>query len=612
MIKGSRKIWRDSVLIRAVSVLSKSDRRKVLAVIVIQISLGLLDLLGVALIGVLGALAVNGIQSRPAGSRVTEILDFFGIAGAQFQTQAAVLGGIASLILIFRTVCSVFFMRRILFFLSRRGAQISARLVSKLLSQSLLAIHIRSSQEILYSVTTGVSVITLGILGTIVSLISDVALLSIMAFGLFVVDPTIAISTFVVFSLIGFVMYWTTQRRAHILGEENAKYNVESNEKIMEVLYSYREAVVKNRRNYYSREIGKVRLKLANTAAETAFLPNISKYVIETALVLSALGISAIQFLLQDAAHAVATLSVFLAAGTRIAPAVLRVQQSALGVRSSLGAAGPTLNLIDSMKDVLDLDEVSDNVEISHIGFIPDIFIENMSFSYPKKESEAIKNLNLKVEAGKFVAIVGSSGAGKTTLVDLLLGVLKPDSGSILISGFDPQTTISKWSGAISYVPQDVMISNGTIRENVGLGFPINVVTDDLVNLALKTAALDNYVMDLVESIDTPVGERGVKMSGGQRQRLGIARAMFTQPNLLVLDEATSSLDGETEASVADAIQNLKGKVTVVMIAHRLSTVKNADTVLYLHNGELIAQGTFNEVRDKVPDFDRQAKLMGL
>ena len=612
MIKGSRKIWRDSVLIRAVSVLSKSDRRKVLAVIVIQISLGLLDLLGVALIGVLGALAVNGIQSRPAGSRVTEILDFFGIAGAQFQTQAAVLGGIASLILIFRTVCSVFFMRRILFFLSRRGAQISARLVSKLLSQSLLAIHIRSSQEILYAVTTGVNVITLGILGTIVSLISDLALLSIMAFGLFVVDPTIAISTFVVFSLIGLVMYWTTQRRAHILGNESAEFNVQSNEKIMEVLYSYREAVVKNRRNYYSREIGKVRLKLANTAAETAFLPSISKYVIETALVLSALGISAIQFLLQDAAHAVATLSVFLAAGTRIAPAVLRVQQGALSVRSSLGAAGLTLNLIDSLKDILDLDEVTDNVEIRHVGFVPNIFIENMSFSYPNKESEAIKKLNLKVEAGKFVAIVGSSGAGKTTLVDLLLGVLKPDSGRILISGFDPQTTISKWSGAISYVPQDVMISNGTIRENVGLGFPINVVTDDLVNSALKTAALDNYVMDLVESIDTHVGERGVKMSGGQRQRLGIARAMFTQPNLLVLDEATSSLDGETEASVADAIQNLKGKVTVIMIAHRLSTVKNADLVLYLDNGELIAKGTFNEVRDQVPDFDRQAKLMGL
>ena len=150
----------------------------------------------------------------------------------------------------------------------------------------------------------------------------------------------------------------------------------------MEVLYSYREAVVKNRRNYYSREIGKIRLKLADTAAETAFLPNISKYVIETALVLSALGISAIQFLLQDAAHAVATLSVFLAAGTRIAPAVLRVQQSALGVRSSLGAAGPTLNLIDSMKMVTDLVEVSDNVNIEHHGFVPKEMLQ--SSHHPK------------------------------------------------------------------------------------------------------------------------------------------------------------------------------------------------------------------------------------
>ena len=612
MLKKYKSRWTDSVLGRAVNVLSISDRRKVLAVVIIQIALGILDLIGVALIGVLGALAVNGIQSRPAGDRVTKILEFLSIGGAQFQTQAAVLGGMAAVILIFRTACSVFFLRRILFFLSRRGAQLSAHLVSKLLSQSILAIQVRSSQEILYAITTGVGVITLGILGTIVSLISDLALLSIMAFGLFVVDPTIAISTFVVFSLIGFVMYWTTQRRAHILGQESAKFSVQSNEKIMEVLYSYREAVVKNRRNYYSREIGKIRLKLADTAAETAFLPNISKYVIETALVLSALGISAIQFLLQDAAHAVATLSVFLAAGTRIAPAVLRVQQSALGVRSSLGAAGPTLNLIDSMKMVTDLVEVSDNVNIEHHGFVPNLNIKNMSFSYPSKDYEAIKNLTLKIEAGTFIAIVGSSGAGKTTLVDLLLGVLKPDSGEILISDRDPQSAISKWSGAISYVPQDVMISNGTIRENVGLGFPAQVVTNDLVNSALKIAFLEKYVQDLADGIDTSVGERGVKMSGGQRQRLGIARAMLTNPKLLVLDEATSSLDGETEASVADAIQNLKGKVTVVMIAHRLSTVKNADLVLYLHNGELIAKGTFNEVRDQVPDFDRQAKLMGL
>ena len=273
----SRKSWRKSVLARSVSVLSKPDRKKVMAVVVIQISLGALDLLGVALIGVLGALAVNGVQSRPPGDRVNQILQVLGVADEQFQIQAAVLGLTATVVLIVRTICSIFFLRRILFFLSRRGAQISATLVAKLLSQSILAIQSRTSQEILYSVTIGVGSITLGVLGTIVSLISDVALLSIMAVGLFIVEPTLAFSTFAVFSAIAYVMYWLTQRRAHILGAQNAQFSVESNEKIMEVLLSYRESVVKNRRYFYSREIGKIRVKLANSAAEAAFLPHISK-----------------------------------------------------------------------------------------------------------------------------------------------------------------------------------------------------------------------------------------------------------------------------------------------------------------------------------------------
>ena len=316
--------------------------------------------------------------------------------------------------------------------------------------------------------------------------------------------------------------------------------------------------------------------------------------------------------MLQDAAHAVATLSVFLAAGTRIAPAVLRVQQSALGVRASLGAAGPTLDLIDSLHNVEDLEETSDSVETEHLDFLPSISVENINFSYPGEESRAIDNVSFNVASGTSVAIVGSSGAGKTTLVDLLLGILKPDSGTILVSGENPKGAISKWPGAISYVPQDVMISNGTIRENIGLGYPSEFVVTELVNSAIRIAALNQYVSKLTKGIDTPIGERGVKMSGGERQRLGIARAMFTKPALLVLDEATSSLDGETEASVAEAIQELNGKITVVIIAHRLSTIVNSDLVIYLENGKLIAKGTFNEVRNQVPDFDKQAKLMGL
>ena len=155
-------------------------------------------------------------------------------------------------------------------------------------------------------------------------------------------------------------------------------------------------------------------------------------------------------------------------------------------------------------------------------------------------------------------------------------------------------------------------ISNGTFRENVGLGYPAEVVTDDLVWHALEIAQLGDFVRALPDGIDTKVGEKGTKISGGQRQRLGIARAMFTCPKLLVLDEATSALDGQTEADISEAIQGLKGSVTVVMIAHRLSTVRNADHVIYMDGGRLVSQGTFEQVRCEVPDFDKQAKLMGL
>ena len=171
---------------------------------------------------------------------------------------------------------------------------------------------------------------------------------------------------------------------------------------------------------------------------------------------------------------------------------------------------------------------------------------------------------------------------------------------------------VAKWPGAISYVPQDVVISNGTIRENVALGYPKEVATNELVFSALKIAQLEDFVSGVANGLDTPVGERGTKISGGQRQRLGIARAMFTKPHLLVLDEATSSLDGETEANISDAIHALRGSTTVVMIAHRLSTVRNADIVVYMADGKVVAKGTFDEVRNAVPDFDRQAELMGI
>jgi ABC-type multidrug transport system fused ATPase/permease subunit len=231
---------------------------------------------------------------------------------------------------------------------------------------------------------------------------------------------------------------------------------------------------------------------------------------------------------------------------------------------------------------------------------------------YPGQENLALKNISLVIDEGTSVALVGASGAGKTSLADIILGVIEPDSGEIKISDLAPSIVVTKWPGAIGYVPQDVIIVNGSIRQNVALGFPSESITNDLVMDAINTAQLQEFVDASESGLETQVGERGTKISGGQRQRIGVARALYTKPKLLVLDEATSALDGETEANISNAIQALRGETTILVIAHRLSTIRNFDQIIYMEDGKIVSKGTFNELRISVPDFDKQAKLMGL
>jgi ABC-type multidrug transport system fused ATPase/permease subunit len=604
--------WQQSTLSRSMRVLSRTDQRKLISVAFFQVFMASLDLLGVVAIGLLGALSVTGLQSQQPSGRVSSALELMHLSDLTFEKQAILLGASSVFILVGRTILSIIFTRRILFFLSRRGAIISATLISKLLSQSLLTIQTRTTQKTLYAVTRGVELIVLSIIATAVVLVADLSLLVVMAIGLFLLDPTTAISTFLLFSLIGFLLFRFMHVRAGALGLESSRLNIASNEKIVEVFGSYRESVVRNRRNYYAREIGKLRLTLADVTAETSFMPYVSKYIIETSVILGAVLVGVIQFVLFDATHAVATLAVFLASGTRIAPAVLRVQQGSLTIRSARGQATPTLDLIEALNDVNLIEKVDDTLDTIHSGFISTIQLHNISLTYPSKVLPAVSNVSLEIPAGTSVAFVGPSGAGKTTIIDILLGVLTPNEGQVLVSGVPPLVAVSKWPGAVSYVPQDVMIVAGTIRENVALGYPSNSYTDELVMYALKIAHLDQFVLELPQGLETNVGERGAKISGGQRQRLGIARAMFTCPHLLVLDEATSSLDGETESNISQAVSALRGLTTVVMIAHRLSTIQKADLVVYLAEGKIVAKGSFNEVRNLVADFDRQATLMGL
>jgi len=611
-IKVFQRLIGNKTLRKAAATLTKKDQKKVFLILLIQVTLSFLDVIGVGLLGVVGALTVTGIESRKAGTRISEVLNFLNLQNVKFQLQVAVIGVTAVVILLSRTLISITFTRRMLFFFARRSARLSAELVSRLLSQNLLKVLEKSSQETLFALTYGVSSLMMGILANAVSLLADLSILSVLSVALIFVDPVMAVSTAALFSLVAYLMHRLLSVRAQRLGRLDSELNVAANAKIMEVLTSYRESVVRNRRFYYAEQINEIRMNLANTQAEMTFMPNISKYIVETTVIVGGIAVSALQFLTHNAAHAFATLAVFLAATSRLAPALLRLQQGSMYIRNSAGNASGTLALIDSLSTVKSPPLEDAIPDFKYEGFSSSVIMNEVTLTYPKRTHPAIQNVSVRIPAGSIVAFVGPSGAGKTTVIDTLLGVLSPDAGMVRISGVSPAEAIEKWPGAISYVPQDVFIADGTIRGNVALGYPLDIATDERVYEAVKAAQLEDVINELSEGIDTNVGERGTRLSGGQRQRLGIARALFTRPQLLVLDEATSALDGETELRISDAISALRGQTTVVLIAHRLSTVRKADIVFYMENGVIRSYGSFDEVRAQTPQFDAQARLLGL
>jgi ABC-type multidrug transport system fused ATPase/permease subunit len=341
---------------------------------------------------------------------------------------------------------------------------------------------------------------------------------------------------------------------------------------------------------------------------ELAFIPSISKYVVELTVLIAAVLIGGLSFLLQDSNQAITTLAVFMASGIRIAPAVLRIQQNSLMIKSNLGSGASALALLKS--DQKSSPEIK--IEASKEPFIARIQFIDACYTYPGADTSAISNLNLNIEPNTVTAITGPSGGGKSTLVDLLLGVLELESGAVEISGFKPRVTTQLWPGKIGFVPQDIYTINGTIRENIVMGFEPGSQKDPDVWNSLEKANLADFVKSLPDGLDSQVGEDGTMLSGGQRQRLGIARSLYTNPELLILDEATSALDSVNEFEVTKALNDLAQSITLIVVAHRLATVREATKLVYIENGKKLSEGTFEQVRNEIPNFNLQAEILGL
>ena len=610
---------------RSLVLLPTRERRKLLLVSVAQMSLGILDLLGIALVGMVATAAVSGVQRTTWPSWMQSILDPLGLGGLTNSQLVGLLGALAVVALVGKTAASAYLSRRVIIFLARQQADASARLARELLARPLMDVQRWSTSEVLYALSAGVGAAVIGVLGSSVIAVAEIFLFVILAVSLLIVDPVLTIVAALVFGGILYLLQVVLGRLSAANARRLAEAAMGTTSAVQEALATYREASVLNRRELYVSRFESLVRVTARASGGNQFILEIPKYVLETALIVASFGLAIIQFVTKDLLAATTTVAIFLTAGFRIIPAMLRLQAAGINIRNGSEGGRMTFELAEYLHDNPDSADAShhralptDQHELratlsgEYPGFTPAVILESVTFQYPNSATPALIEASLSIPPGGSIALVGSTGAGKSTLADVILGVLHPDSGTVLVGGLSPRGAISQWPGALAYVPQAVALVDGTIRDNVALGLPLEVVDDDVVWEALERAHLDKFLKQAREGLDTHVGERGIRLSGGQRQRLGIARALYTRPLLLVLDEATSALDAETELAIVETLKSLEGTVTTVTIAHRLATVRAVDMVYYLDHGRITAYGSFAEVRSQVPDFERQAALLGL
>lgn len=604
---------------RSLRLLSSRDRSLLIIASLLQSGLALLDLAAVLLIG----LVVSQAFEEPAVESVVTVT----VPGPWPLTLNDVsiiaLAVCAGVLLVAKSLLSLGVSRRIYKFLANRQAIVAAGLADRLLHQPLLEIQRRASQETVFALGGGVLAATVNTLGPATVIFSEIVLTIVMAIGLFAVDPFVAVFAIAFFSILAVILQMSTGRWAYALGVRGAQAEIASSSAVQHALRAYREVSVAGRQSLFVTRFSDERWRAAKVQADYFVLSQITKYTFEIGLVIGGALLVGILASTQGLGTAMGTLSVFLLAAARVFPSILRAQGMANSLRNSEGLADTTFRLIDDLDSADRLwgpsprrvCNASPNLGTRmprYVGFEPTITMRNATFTYPGAHHPVFQDVSVDVEAGSSLALVGPTGAGKSTLADVILGLIDADTGSVRISQLSPKDAVCRWPGAIAYVPQDVAILTGTIRDNVALGFAARDIDDDMVWTSLEQAHLRDFLATQRAGLETVVGEHGVKLSGGQRQRLGIARALYSQPKLIVFDEATSALDAATEAQIGTMLHELSGEVTTVVIAHRLATVRAADQIMYLADGQVQGLGRFDEVRKQVPDFDKQSRLLGL
>lgn len=595
----------------ALKLLEPKSRNRYLTLSILQILLAVLEMLSLSVLAVTTTLTLSAFTNISTGQDFNLGLLNGLLAQINPNGQIAILLMTYVLLTIMKTFFSATVTLATLGLLARQSAVVGYNLNRTFFSTGINKIRFGKSQENLSGITGSLDSFLIGYLGTLSQLSGDIATIALVCLAMLFFDFEMTLLLIFLFAILLWALQRFVNKAAARVGEEVAVLTAQLNRRILDTWLVYREILLAQKVEKLLSSTLDKRKEIAKRRAHLSFLPSLNKYIFELFIILSALAVSTLQIVRNGVSEAVSSFVLIIAASSRLLPAILRLQGNLLAIKQYIGGAFYARQILTDIKS-MEEDSISVYSANYPAGeFNSTITIKNLDFIYPNSSKPALSDITFSIIPGSFTAITGPSGSGKSTLVDLILGFLKPTSGRILVGDLDPLDAQKVWPGKISYVPQDVQIFEGSIADNVALNSAGEYDKAQLQE-CLNLSGLIQDIENLEEGVDTQVGERGLRLSGGQKQRLGIARALYSNPELIVFDEATSSLDPITENQISRNIyQNLSNK-TVIVIAHRLSTVMNADTVLYFKESRLVATGTFRDLKQSIPEFLEQAELSGL